>query len=168
MTSVGHRELGKPNLTSPEESTVNANSAEARFVPKDLMFQYQHGNGTSKTESLFSGSSLCQDSYSIPVENSQDETKFKLQTVDGAFANTALAPNCSTHNSCVKGTCSVNTKPLFRLPFLDNMQNSIGLIGAITSPPLPQWRQLLIEQDTKRMMQDFNMGEYLGVQTLFL
>ena len=160
-TSMGRRELGKASLTSLEESTVNANIAEARFVPKD--FQHQHGNG-SKTESLLSGSSLSQDLYSVLVENSQDETKLKLQTVDGAFDNIAIAPKYSSFDSYVKGTCSSNTKPLSRFPFLDNVPISIGLTGAIASPPsLPQWRQLLSKQDTQRMMQDLSIGEYLRV-----
>ena len=160
-TSMGRRELGKASLTSLEESTVNANTTEARIVPKD--FQHQHGNGSKKTESLLSGSSLSQDLYSVLVDNSQDETKSKLQTVDGAFDNIALAPKYSTFDSNVKGACSSYTKPLSRFPFLDNVPISMALTGAIASPPsLPQWRQLLGKQDTQRMMQDLSIGEYLN------
>jgi len=157
-TSMGRRELGKASLTSLEESTVNANITEARFDPKD----FQHGS--KKTESLLSGSSLSQDLYSVLVENSQDEAKFKLQTVDGAFDNIALAPKYSAFDSNVKGACSSYTKPLSRFSFLDNVPISIALTGAIASPPsLPQWRQLLSKQDTQRMMQDLSIGEYLRV-----
>ena len=111
----------------------------------------------NKTESLTSNN---YDTHYSITDNPQLDTKGAQEIVGSGSSLSSLGANgfsCARH----QGTSPANaSKPLSLFPFL-GMPSTVGSMVSITSPTppsVPQWMQLLTNQDAQRIMQDISSG----------
>ena len=114
---------------------------------------------SNKTESLTSNN---YDTHYSTADNPQLETKGAQEIVGSGSNPSSLG---ASGFSCARnqGTSLTNaSKPLSLFPFL-GMPSTVGSmhmasITSPTSPSVPQWMQLLTNQDAQRIMQDISSG----------
>ena len=151
----------RDNSSLPSESAKVNETRKTREFPMGVtpvvLNEAVEAFSSNKTESLTSNN---YDTHYSTADNTQPETKGAQEIVDSGSNPSSLKANGF---SCARnqGTSLTNaSKPLSLFPFL-GMPSTVGSIASITSPTspsVPQWMQLVTNQDAERIMQDISSG----------